>query len=319
MVTGSGMKPSFLVKVINLAHIDINNVSIESIESSGKLSRDITISVLRLDKIHPVISGNKWFKLKYYLQDAKAKGYNSILTFGGAFSNHIAATAFAASSQQLYSIGIIRGGEPGSWSHTLLEAKANGMQLYFVSREEYNVLKRAGDSTMLKKFGNNYTIPEGGYGALGMKGAADILKIVDTSFFTHIACAVGTGTTIAGIIKAALPQQHIIGISAMKNNTGLSAEISALLQVDSLPADFTLNHDYHFGGYAKYTTELLCWMNDFFSASRIPLDFVYTAKAMYGIMDMVAKDYFPPGSKILMIHTGGLQGNLSTKPGLLKF
>ncbi|MFT3751018.1 MAG: pyridoxal-phosphate dependent enzyme [Agriterribacter sp.] len=300
-----------------MTYIDINSVSIENINSG--IEEEIAISVLRLDKIHPVISGNKWFKLKYYLQDAKSKSYNSILTFGGAFSNHIAATALAASVQKFQSIGIIRGEEPEVWSHTLLEAKANGMQLYFVSREKYNVLKRTRDNDLLKQFGSNYIIPEGGYGALGVKGAADILRGVDTSDFTHIVCAVGTGTTIAGLIKAALPRQQIIGISAMKNNTGLLAEISELLHADLLPANFTLNHNYHFGGYAKHTPELLCWMNDFFSASRIPLDFVYTAKAMYGISDMIANDHFPPGSKILMVHTGGLQGNLSTKPGLLKF
>ncbi|MCC6288218.1 MAG: pyridoxal-phosphate dependent enzyme [Chitinophagaceae bacterium] len=305
--------------MINHNAIQEDAVTIDPVLTDSIVSKKLQLSVLRLDKIHPVISGNKWFKLKYYLQDAKSQGYNSMLTFGGAFSNHIAATALAASLQKLQSIGIIRGEEPKLWSHTLQEAKANGMELHFVSREEYDMLKRTGDNQLLKQFGNNYIISEGGYGELGVKGASDILTILDTSSFTHIICAVGTGTTVAGIIKAALPHQHIIGISAMKNNTGLSAEIIELLQPGSLPANFMLNHDYHFGGYAKHTPELLCWMNDFFSASHIPLDFVYTAKAMYGIMDMIAKDHFEPGAKILMMHTGGLQGNLSTKPGLLKF
>ncbi|MFT3946294.1 MAG: pyridoxal-phosphate dependent enzyme [Agriterribacter sp.] len=305
--------------MINHNAIQEDAVTIDPVINQIIIEKKLQLSVLRLDKIHPVISGNKWFKLKYYLQDAKAKGYNSILTFGGAFSNHIAATALAASLQELQSIGIIRGEEPESWSHTLLKAKANGMQLYFVSRNEYNVLKRTGDNDLLKQFGSNYIIPEGGYGTLGVKGAADILSVVDTSDFTHIVCAVGTGTTIAGLIKAALPHQRIIGISTMKNNAGLLPEILKLFNVEALPDNFVLNHDYHFGGYARHTPELLCWMNDFFSVSHIPLDFVYTAKAMYGIMDMIEKDYFPPASKILMVHTGGLQGNLSTKPGLLKF
>lgn len=305
--------------MINHDAIREDAVTLDRVVTEKTIAKKVQMSVLRLDKIHPVISGNKWFKLKYYLQHAKAKGFDTILSFGGAFSNHIAATAFAASVHQFKSVGIIRGEEPEAWSHTLQKAKANGMQLHFVSRESYKVLKRAGENLLLKQFSDSYVIPEGGYGELGVKGAMDILNILDTSSFTHIICAAGTGTTIAGIVNGALPHQQVIGISAMKHNTGLMAEISELLKTDHLPADFTLNHDYHFGGYAKHTPELLCWMNDFFSASHIPLDFVYTAKAMFGAMDMIDKGCFPPGSNILTIHTGGLQGNLSTKPGLLKF
>lgn len=310
--------PSF-VKAINLTGININNVSIESIKTNTDALKGITISILRLDKIHPVISGNKWFKLKYYLQDTKVKGYRNLLTFGGAYSNHIAATALAASLYQFNAIGIIRGEEPKILSHTLQEAKANGMQLQFVSREEYNELKRSYKDTVIKQYPDYYVIPEGGYGALGVQGAADILQILDTSLFTHIVSAVGTGTTVAGLVRAALPHQQVIGISAMKNNNALEVEINTLLNQPNLPDNFTINHDYHFGGYAKHTADLLCWMNDFFSSTKIPLDFVYTAKAMYGVNDMISNNYFPPESSILMIHTGGLQGNISTKPGLLKF
>lgn len=294
-------------------------ITLDTVITKNTIAKKVQLSILRLDKIHPVISGNKWFKLKYYLQDAKNRGFDSILTFGGAYSNHIAATALAASLRQFKSVGIIRGEEPKVWSHTLLDAKARGMQLHFVSRETYNILKRTDDADLLKQFGDHYIISEGGYGVLGASGAGDILNIRDTSSFTHIVSAIGTGTTIAGIIKKALPHQQVIGISAMKNNTVLAAEIQILLTSSLLKNNFFLNHSYHFGGYAKHTPELLCWMNDFFSATHIPLDFVYTAKAMYGIMDMILKDHFPPSSNILMIHTGGLQGNLSTKPGVLKF
>lgn len=313
------MKPSFSVKVFNLTGVDINNVSIERIETGEVSLKGISISILRLDKIHTVISGNKWFKLKYYFQYAKDEGYDSIITFGGAFSNHIAASSLAASIHQFKSIGIIRGEEPKQWSHTLLEAQANGMQLHFVSRAEYDDMKRASSNNLFQQFDDSYIIPEGGYGEPGVKGAEDILKLFDTSSFTHIVSAVGTGTTIAGIIKTALPQQQVIGISAMKNNTALDGEIKALLSQKFLHGNFTINHNYHFGGYAKHTPELLCWMNDFFSETGVPLDFVYTGKTMFAIMDLIKNGDIPSGSNVLMIHTGGLQGNLSTKPGVLKF
>ncbi len=281
--------------------------------------KNIQLSVLRLDHLHPVISGNKWFKLKYYLQDAQNLGFNTILTFGGAFSNHIAATAFTAIETGFKAIGIIRGEEPRQWSHTLQEALALGMQLIFLPRNEFALIKRTASPEYFKKqFGRVYPIPEGGYGLLGMKGAAEIITTAETPSFTHIISAIGTGTTLAGLIQSTGSDQQIIGISAMKNNFDLEHEIQFLLN-SSLPERVHIIHDYHFGGFAKHSPELLTFMNIFYHINHIPLDFVYTAKMMYGIFDLIEKDYFPPQSHILAIHSGGLQGNLSLSPGILQF
>lgn len=294
-------------------------VTTDTIENSLTDQKKVRLDVLRLDKIHPVVSGNKWFKLQYYTDDAVNKGYTTLLTFGGSYSNHIAATAYAAKTLGLNAVGVIRGEAPKQWSHTLQEAHACQMQLVFLPRNEYDAIKKNVHTTKFEaQFGKAYIIPEGGYGLPGVQGAADMLHSTDTSNYTHIVSAVGTGTTIAGIIQATEPHQQVTGISVMKNNLGLNDEIQSLLNT-SLPGRFRLIHDYHFGGYAKYTPALTGWMNRFYHASTIPLDFVYTAKMMYGIFDLMEKDFFRPRSRILAIHSGGLQGNRSLAPGVLVF
>jgi 1-aminocyclopropane-1-carboxylate deaminase len=298
--------------------IAYDDITTQIIENDLILQKKLHLSVLRLDKIHPIISGNKWFKLKYYLQDAVAKQFDTLLTFGGAFSNHIVATAYAASMWQLSSIGIIRGERPAELSHTLKNAEASGMRLMFVSRDKYNELKRADINTLTYHFGNCYVIPEGGFGYWGARGAEDILRCVNLADYTHVIVGVGTGTTAAGIIKAALPHQRVIGISVMKNNTGLANEIAALTE-GVLPDNFSIMHDYHFGGYAKYSADIIAFIHRFYNQTKVPLDFVYTAKVMFGTLDLIEKDYFSPRAGILMVHTGGLQGNLSLGPGVLPF
>ncbi|HTN08958.1 1-aminocyclopropane-1-carboxylate deaminase/D-cysteine desulfhydrase [Agriterribacter sp.] len=296
-----------------------NNASIDPVENEATFQKNVQLDILRLDKVHPVVSGNKWFKLQYYIREAQRTGFRSLLTFGGAYSNHIAATAYAAKEHGLKTIGVIRGEEPEQWSHTLQEAASCHMQFAFLPRHEYDALKRMAFSSKLEQqFGKAYIIPEGGFGPLGMQGAADILRITDTSAYTHIVSAVGTGTTIAGIMQAAGTHQQITGISAMKHNFSLNDEIQSLLNMP-LPERFGMIHDYHFGGYAKHTPALTNFMNRFFHTANIPLDFVYTAKMMYGIFDLMNKDFFLPQSRILAIHSGGLQGNLSLKPGVLAF
>ncbi|HRO45810.1 pyridoxal-phosphate dependent enzyme [Agriterribacter sp.] len=296
-----------------------NNISIDPVENEATFQKKVQLDILRLDKMHPVVSGNKWFKLQYYIQDALSKGFHSLLTFGGAYSNHIAAAAYAANEYRLKTVGVIRGEEPQQWSHTLQEAAASHMQFAFLPRNEYDAVKRNACSSKLEQqFGKVYVIPEGGFGPLGMQGAANILRITDTSTYTHIVAAVGTGTTISGIIQATGAHQQITGISAMKHTFSLNDEIQSLLNTP-LPGRFRLVHDYHFGGYAKYTPALTAFMNTFYHTTNIPLDFVYTAKMMYGIFDLMGKDFFPPWSRILAIHSGGLQGNRSLKPGVLVF
>ncbi len=273
----------------------------------------MTAAVLRLDKIHPLVSGNKWFKLRYYLQEAKEQNKKTIVTFGGAWSNHILATAAACKINQLNCIGIIRGEEAATLSPTLIQAKELGMQLIFISREDY--AKKKIPAEINKE--ENYFINEGGYGTTGADGAATILDYCKKETYTHICCAVGTGTMMAGLIKGTSPQQQIIGISVLKNNIELETSIKSLINPEV--TNFKVIHDYHFGGYAKYKPALIDFMNTFYQQTNIPSDFVYTGKLFYGITDLIRTDFFSPGSRLLLIHSGGLQGNSSLSKGTLIF
>lgn len=276
--------------------------------------KGIRASVLRLDKIHPVISGNKFFKLHFYLEEAKQTGKDHIITYGGAWSNHIVATAAACKLNGFRSTGIIRGEEPAVLSATLKDALDYGMKLEFLSREDFTTRKRA----YLSPSGSSYIIPEGGYGLHGARGAATILQYVpDISNYTHICCAAGTGTMTAGLLSASDRIQKIVSVSVLKNNQQLDTDIRSLSGDANKPA--LISHDHHFGGYAKHTAALLSFMNDFFRQTTIPSDIVYTGKLFYAILDMVKKDQFVPGSKFLLIHSGGLQGNRSLNKGTLIF
>ncbi len=279
------------------------SIRIEAFSHEILQAKHLSLDILRLDEIHPIISGNKLFKLKYYLEDALQKKCHTIQTFGGFYSNHIVATAYAAKLCQLKSIGIIRGAKPDHLTPTLQEAEAHGMTLRFVSAIDYQTLKRNQGF-----FDNVYSIPEGGYGLLGAKGAAEILSFTNKSY-DYIVCAVGTGTMVAGIINSSADHQQIIGISALKGAYSLEAEISTLLKSDK--KNFQINHDYHFGGFAKHPRELLSFMNKTWKDNMLPTDIVYTAKTLYAILDLAHKKNFKNGSQILMIHSGGLQGNHS--------
>lgn len=288
------------------SEISINDVFIQEIKDEYLEDAHISLGVLRLDKIHPVVSGNKWFKLKYYLQKARENNYTSVATSGGAFSNHILATAYACNKQNIPCLGYIRGERPVHYSQTLLDAQALNMQLEFVSRNVY-ANKQAfmhGDSSVL-------FIPEGGYGKTGAKGAAEILLLVpNLSTCNYLVCAAGSGTMLAGVANSGLPQQQCIGISVMKNNFSLENEMLSLVN-DEARQRVKLLHDYHFGGYAKHTKQLIDFMNKTFTSHHLPLDFVYTAKALYAVYHLAEKKYFTSGANILFIHSGGLQGNRS--------
>ena len=245
-------------------NLDSNQIKLQSIldlcENVAK------VDVLRLDLIHPIISGNKWFKLKYQIEEANALKHTTIATFGGAYSNHIVATAFACNTLGLNSIGYIRGEEPKSFSHTLQQAVSFGMQLKFLSREDYK------EKEKIKLAGNNlYWIEEGGYSILGAKGASEILQQVDTSEYSHILCSCGTGTMMAGLITAALPHQTTIGFSALKGNFELEENILKIIPDASKNKPFKIIHDYHFGGYAKTNKQLLDFMNHLWEKEKISL------------------------------------------------
>ena len=266
--------------------------------------KKVRLFIKRIDKLHPFVSGNKWFKLKYNLLEAKKKGFNTLLTFGGAYSNHIAATAFAAQEKGFKSIGIIRGDEHMPLNPTLCFAIENGMKLHYVSRSYY---KDKTSSYFLEKlnvqFGNFYLIPEGGMNKLAIQGTAEILDSNDCQDF--ICCPVGTGGTIAGIINASNYKQTVIGFPAIKGFEQLEKDIDNWTSA----INYKFINNYFGNGYAKINNELVNFINEFNAKHNIPLDAIYTGKMMMGILDLVNKDYFPKGSSILAIHTGGLQGN----------
>ena len=260
----------------------------------------IEVSVLRLDLIHPQISGNKWFKLKYNLEEAKKQEQDTILTFGGAFSNHIHATAVACKQFGFKSIGVIRGEKESETNFTLSEARNYGMQLYFVSREDYRRKTNEDFISGLKnKFGNFYLIPEGGDNLPGQKGCEEILP--EGNDFDIIFCATGTGATFKGISHSLQPNQELIGINVLK--------FKAEYLTNSPIHKSRINNDYHFGGYAKHTKELLGFKNSFEQETNIPLDYVYTSKLFFAVKDLMSKNEILPNKKILIIHSGGLQGN----------
>ena len=267
---------------------------------------DITLYIKREDLLHPDISGNKFRKLKYNLLQAKAENQHTLVTFGGAFSNHILAVAAAGKEYDFKTIGMIRGEELASKikdNPTLQKAQEFGMQLEFVSREAYrNKSQAAFLDTLKEKFGDFYLLPEGGTNALAIKGCEEILTKEDDGF-DFICCAVGTGGTISGIINCSKPGQQVLGFPALKGD---------FLKEDILKftnnTHWNLITDYHFGGYGKVTEPLIRFINDFKKENDIFLDPIYTGKMVFGVIDLIQKDYFPKGASILVIHTGGLQG-----------
>ena len=278
------------------------NQKIEMVFPNG-----IELYIKREDKLHPIISGNKFRKLKYNIQEAKRLGHTTLLTFGGAFSNHILAVAGAGAEFGFKTIGIIRGEELESKINenpTLAKTQELGMQFHFVSRTAYRDKESSSFISFLcEKFGNFYLVPEGGTNDLAIKGCEEILTSEDKSYFTHIACAVGTGGTISGLINSSTEKQQLIGFSSLKG-----AFLSEVIRNFVVKSNWSISDAYHFGGYGKVNDELIQFLNSFYSQTNIPLDPVYTGKMVFGVLDLIAKAYFPSNSKILMIHTGGLQG-----------
>lgn len=287
------MNRNFAVMNIRLQKIEIKNPNLE-------------LFIKREDLIHPLISGNKFRKLKYNLLQAKAENQTTLLTFGGAFSNHILAVACAGFEHNFKTIGIIRGEElidKINENPTLKKAQELGMQFKFISREWYRTKNENESIEQLKnEFGNFYLLPEGGTNELAIKGCEEILTN-DDKIFTHICCSIGTGGTISGIINSSFSGQQVIGFPSLKGDF-ISKEISNFVH----KANWNIISDYHFGGYGKISDELIRFINDFYSQHKIPLDPIYTGKMMFGIDDLIKNNYFPKGSKILAIHTGGLQG-----------
>lgn len=265
------------------------------------------LDMLRLDELHPVVSGNKWFKMKYNLEEALQNKCTTILTFGGGYSNHLVATAFAAQQANLTSIGIIRGIYTTP-TPTLVACMAYGMQLVYVPISEYKLKQDLQWlATKVDSLEHTYIVPEGGANAFGRQGAALIGQYIGPEY-THIAVSVGSGTTLAGIHSVLQPQQQLLGFVPMKGGKGLIDDINPWLSTPN-PANIHLIDDYHFGGFGKYNQQLIEYMNQFYLEHKVPLDIIYTSKMMWGMEHLLNEGYFSSHSKILCIHTGGLQGN----------
>lgn len=306
------------IKQLALCHKIIMDLSLNqgklietsNIEDKLFIDRDVSLSMLRIDTIDKVISGNKLFKLTYYLEDAINSHHKKVISFGGAYSNHLAATALACKINAIEFIGLVPGVEPLYLSHTLQGCIRNGMQLKFIARRSYGQ-KESNDfnSQLLQQYGHHTLIPEGGFGPLGVQGASNISKYIDVLNFTHVCLPVGSGTTIAGIRKTLPKHIIVIGFTPLSQINDIESKICLLLNQSE--SDCKLINHYHFGGFGKFKADQLSFMNRFYSDHGIATDFVYTGKMMFGIFDLIRSDYFGRGSKILCIHTGGLQGNIS--------
>lgn len=289
-------------------HIN-EKLPIQEILHPVALEHDIDLKVLRLDATHPEISGNKWFKLKYNLHEAKQLGFHKLLTFGGAFSNHIYAVATAGKLFGFETIGVIRGEPHDGLNPTLRHATNCRMRLHYMDRETY---RRKTEPEVLENlkslFGEFYLIPEGGTNQLALKGAQEITNHF-TESFDYYCLPVGTGGTIAGIILGLKSQGQVIGFSALKGDF-LKGEVQQHLKIVNVEnaLNWTINTDYHFGGYAKTKVELLDFIREMETKYDLPLEPIYTGKMVYGVLDLIKQSYFPKGSQILLINTGGLQG-----------
>jgi 1-aminocyclopropane-1-carboxylate deaminase/D-cysteine desulfhydrase-like pyridoxal-dependent ACC family enzyme len=283
---------------------------LQKLEDEFLREKGIELYVKRDDLIHPEIQGNKWRKLKYNLFEARLNGIHTLLTFGGPYSNHIYATAAAARLFHFKAIGIIRGEEHEVLSPTLKFAASQGMELYYMDRESY---REKDDPTNIEslrtQIGNFYLVPEGGTNALAVEGASEIIEEIDIPF-DFICTACGTGGTLAGLVSGLKGKNQVIGFSALKGADTLTPKVSELVNyVTGFGyTNFNINFDYHFGGYAKVNPELIAFIKDFKLKYKIQLEPVYTGKMFYGLFDMIKKDRFPGGSKIVALHTGGLQG-----------
>lgn len=285
---------------------------IQKITSNFLTQKEIQLFIKRDDLIHAEISGNKWRKLKYNLIEAKKTNQSTLLTFGGAFSNHISAVAAAGAEFGFRTIGIIRGEQVLPLNPTLSFAKKCGMDLHFINRTLYRNKNQPDYQNRLKnQFRDFFLLPEGGTNCLALEGCSEIIqevknKHIDTDYYC-VSC--GTGGTISGIISGLNGEKKVLGFSALKGDF-LTTEVSKLLNecVGKEFSNWEILTDYHFGGYAKWTPELINFINKLYEETTIPFDPIYTGKMLFGIYDLIRKDFFEKGSSLMVIHTGGLQG-----------
>ena len=305
----SGLK----MRIHDLFRGSLANSPLQPLHSTFLEQAEIQLYVKRDDLIHPQFGGNKWRKQKYNLIHARENNFDTLLTFGGAWSNHIYATAAAARHFGFNSIGIIRGEKHTPLNATLSFAESCGMQLHYVSRAEYRKKHETAFLKNLKQqFGEVYILPEGGSNTLALKGCQEIVDEINHEIdqpFDVICCASGTGATLAGMVKALSAEQSAIGFSALKGGEFLNDEVRNFLDDKQQNMNWRIETDFHFGGYAKINDELVKFMREFESQYGFALDAVYTGKMFYGLFKHIEKKTFQAGSTIVAVHSGGLQGN----------
>lgn len=290
------------------------------VQFSGIKRTDVSLFIKREDLLHPTISGNKYRKLRYNIEEARKQNHTTLLTFGGAYSNHIAAVAAVGKAFGFKTIGIIRGDEMGlnlentlQTNPTLKFAAQQKMNLSFVSRAQYLEKNTHLFYELLhQKYGDFYPIPEGGTNHLAIKGVEEIIQ-KEEDIFDFIAVSMGTGGTISGLIKASFSHQKVLGFSSLK-----AEFFSNVIHQFTSKTNYELFNNYHFGKYAAVTEELIIFINKFKAETTIPLDPIYTGKMMFGLVDLINQNYFKKDAKILAIHTGGLQGIEGMNTVLLK-
>jgi 1-aminocyclopropane-1-carboxylate deaminase/D-cysteine desulfhydrase-like pyridoxal-dependent ACC family enzyme len=291
--------------------LDINeNTPLVEVNDPFLRERKISLFIKREDLNHPHMSGNKWYKLKYNIREAKEQGKDTLLTFGGAYSNHIYATAAAGKIFNFNTIGIIRGEEHNPLNSTLSFAKENGMKLYYLDRESYR--KKNSPETLdklIKIFGDFYLLPEGGTNELAVNGCSEMIRKVNIDY-DYICCPCGTGGTLAGLITGLNGDRFALGFAVLKGASFLEENVNSLLQSSNrrFLKNWHINLNYHFGGYAKFNKELLNFIERFISQTEIPIEPIYTGKMLFGIYDLIANGFFQEETRIITIHTGGMQG-----------
>ncbi len=300
------MEEKFKLSLIRSFFDSFNNTSLQKIEEKIFLDKGINVFVKRDDLLHKFINGNKWFKLKYNLLEAVGNNISKLLTFGGAYSNHVYAYSYACKLFGFEGVVVIRGEEYQKLNPTLKFASENGIKIHYVQRKIYRDKYNESLLSELKNiYGDYFLIPEGGSNFLAVKGCSEIISNIDKEFdFIFVAC--GTAGTLAGISKSLKEKQKAIGVAVLKNADFLNAEVRRLSQVQNL--NFEILLDYHFGGYAKFNDCLLVFIKEFYQKHQIILDPVYTGKTVYALYDLIGKDYFPEGSNVIVHHSGGLQG-----------
>ena len=286
------------------------NTPLEEVNDQFLNDRGISLFIKREDLNHPYLSGNKWHKLKYNLEEAKKQDKDVLLTFGGAYSNHIYAVAAAGKTFGFKTIGVIRGEEHKPLNPTLSFAAENGMNLYYLDRLSYRKKESPEIHDKLKKiFGNFYFLPEGGSNQLAVKGCSEIINTINIDF-DYICCPCGTGGTFAGLVAGLNRNKYAIGFSVLKGASFLNKNVKTFLKSFSIDHidNWNINLDYHFGGYAKFNKELINFVERFTSSTQIPIEPIYTGKMFFGIYDLIGKGFFKKGTRIVALHTGGLQG-----------